>query len=224
MTEAVWLASTKPDEMLVFLQGKASDRKLRLFGCACVRRVWYRLEHYRAARHAVEIAEEFADGQRTLGELEELSELSREGELAEWVPTRTKESRALRAVGWCVLGDFHGWEHGWEGHPGIVARHAAGASGTMGSERVAQAQLLRDVFGNPFRPATVDPAWLRWNDCTVPKIAAGIYEERAFDRLPILHDALLDAGCDDEDILAHCRGAGPHVRGCWVIDLILGKE
>jgi hypothetical protein len=58
----------------------------------------------------------------------------------------------------------------------------------------------------------------------VPKIAQGIYEERAFDRLPILHDALLDAGCDNEDMLTHCRSEGPHVRGCWVVDLILGKE
>ena len=67
-------------------------------------------------------------------------------------------------------------------------------------------------------------AVLAWNDGTVRRITEGIYEERAFDRLPILHDALLDAGCDNEDILAHCRSAGPHVRGCWVIDLILGKE
>ena len=81
------------------------------------------------------------------------------------------------------------------------------------------------VFGDPRRPLPhLAAAWLRWNDGTIPKIAQGIYEERAFDRLPILHDALLDAGCDDEDLLAHCRGAGPHVRGCWVIDLILGKS
>ena len=55
-------------------------------------------------------------------------------------------------------------------------------------------------------------------------IAEGIYEERAFGRMPILHDALLAAGCDDENILAHCRGEGPHVRGCWVVDLLLGKD
>ena len=94
----------------------------------------------------------------------------------------------------------------------------------LSSEREAQAALVRDIFGNPFRPTTVPPTLLAWNDGTVPKIAQGIYEERAFDRLPILHDALLDAGCDDEDILAHCRSDGPHVRGCWVIDLILGKS
>ena len=85
--------------------------------------------------------------------------------------------------------------------------------------------LLHDVVGNPFRKVRRNyQIWLRWNDGTVPKIAQGIYEERAFDRLPILHDALLDAGCDNEDILAHCRNQGPHVRGCWVIDLILGKS
>jgi hypothetical protein len=79
-------------------------------------------------------------------------------------------------------------------------------------------------MGNPFRSSALDPAILAWNEGTVRRIATGIYEERAFDRLPILHDALLDAGCDNEDILAHCRSAGPHARGCWVIDLLLGKE
>jgi hypothetical protein len=88
-----------------------------------------------------------------------------------------------------------------------------------------QAKLVLCIIGNPFRGLhRLDPGWLRWNDGTVPKVAQHIYEERAFGRLPILADALLDAGCDDEDILAHCRGEGPHVRGCWVIDLILGKQ
>jgi hypothetical protein len=67
-------------------------------------------------------------------------------------------------------------------------------------------------------------AVLAWNDGTVRKIAEGIYAERAFDRLPILADALLDAGCDNEELIAHCRGAGPHVRGCWVVDTILRKS
>src|SRR5581483_8318470 len=91
-------------------------------------------------------------------------------------------------------------------------------------EQAAVAGLVREVFGSPVRPARLDPSRLRWHDGTIPRIAQGIYEERAFDRLPVLHDALLDAGCDDEAILAHCRGAGLHVRGCWVIDLILGKS
>jgi len=84
---------------------------------------------------------------------------------------------------------------------------------------------LRDIFGNPFRPVTVNPGWLAWNDGTVPRIAQAIYDERAFDRMTILADALEDAGCTDQDILGHCRSGGEHVRGgCWVVDLLLGKE
>jgi hypothetical protein len=90
-------------------------------------------------------------------------------------------------------------------------------------ERWVQAKLLRDIFGPlPFRSIAVDPAWRVWNDGTVVRIARASYDEQAFDRLPILADALEEAGCDDADILAHCRQHGPHIRGCWVVDLILG--
>jgi hypothetical protein len=85
--------------------------------------------------------------------------------------------------------------------------------------------LLRDVCASPFGPAPLaDPAWLAWSDGTVVKLARGIYEERAFDRMPVLADALADAGCTNESILAHCRGSGPHIRGCWPVDLLLGRE
>jgi hypothetical protein len=90
-----------------------------------------------------------------------------------------------------------------------------------GSECSEQCHLLRDIFGNPFRPVCVDSAWLA---STVLSLATGIYQERAFDRMPILADALQDAGCDNEDILNHCRQPGEHVRGCWVVDLLLGKS
>jgi hypothetical protein len=91
--------------------------------------------------------------------------------------------------------------------------------------RKEHAALLHDVFGPIlFRPATFDPLLFEWKDGTIPKLAQGIYDDRAFDRLPILADALEDAGCDNADILAHCRGPGEHVRGCWVVDLLLGKE
>ena len=86
--------------------------------------------------------------------------------------------------------------------------------------RAEQAPILRCIFGNPFRPATLDP---NWRTSTVLALAQGIYDDRAFDRLPILADALQDAGCDNEEMLAHCRGEGPHARGCWVVDLVLGK-
>ena len=85
----------------------------------------------------------------------------------------------------------------------------------------AHCQLIRDIFGNPFRRVALDPAWLQWNGGTVRKMAEAIYDDRAFDRLPILADALEEAGCTDRAVLDHCRWAGAHVRGCWVLDRIL---
>jgi len=84
--------------------------------------------------------------------------------------------------------------------------------------------LFRDIFGNSIQATAIDPAWLTWNGRTVPQLARAIYEERTFDRMPILADALEEAGCTDSNILDHCRGPGPHVRGCWVVDLLLGKR
>ena len=82
-------------------------------------------------------------------------------------------------------------------------------------------QFLHDIFGNPFRPIVADHAWLT---PTVQSIASAIYQDRAFDRLPILADALEEAGCTNADVLLHCRQPGEHVRGCWVVDLVLGKK
>jgi hypothetical protein len=98
----------------------------------------------------------------------------------------------------------------------------------MGPERAQDHEqfivLVREVFGNPFRPCPIEPLWLAWDGGTIPKVAEAIYEERAWDRLPILGDALEEAGCTDEAILTHCREPGGHVRGCWVVDLVLGKD
>jgi hypothetical protein len=89
------------------------------------------------------------------------------------------------------------------------------------AEELAIANVVREIFGNPFRPVTIEPAW---QTATVVSIGQAMYDERAFDRMAILADALEDAGCIDAELLAHCRGPGPHVRGCWVLDLLLGKE
>jgi hypothetical protein len=91
-------------------------------------------------------------------------------------------------------------------------------------EEIAQCAILHDIFGNPFRPVALDPAWLQWDGGTVRKIAQAIYDDRAFDRLPVLADALEEAGCADRDLLDHCRSGGEHVRGCWAVDLLLGKQ
>jgi hypothetical protein len=93
----------------------------------------------------------------------------------------------------------------------------------IGPEEEKQCRMrLHELFGPlPFRPVSPSPAWLT---PTVKQLATGIYEERAFERLPLVADALEEAGCANADILTHCRGPGPHVRGCWVVDLLLGKE
>jgi hypothetical protein len=115
-----------------------------------------------------------------------------------------EELASASSVSWCDPGDL-----AW--------------SAAIDGEEMAQAHLLRDIIGNPFKPVTINLCWLAWNDCTVVKLAQGIYDDRAFDRLHILADALEDAGCTNSDIVCHCRHPGPHVRGCWVVDLLLGK-
>jgi hypothetical protein len=82
---------------------------------------------------------------------------------------------------------------------------------------------MRCLFGNPFRRVTIDPTWTLFHDGTLGKLAQAIYDSGAFDRLPEFADILEQAGCHDAEILDHCRGPGPHVRGCWVVDLLLGK-
>jgi hypothetical protein len=105
--------------------------------------------------------------------------------------------------------------------PSVVAVAEAAMSEARRQEAVAQAALLRDVIGNPFRPPAIDPAWLTSD---VVALAGSIFDERDFAAMPILADALRDAGCEDEDLLAHCRCEGPHIRGCWVLDLVLGRK
>jgi hypothetical protein len=97
-----------------------------------------------------------------------------------------------------------------------------GSVGRIGeAERQSQGPLLRDIVGNPFATVAVDRRWLT---ASVRALARDIYGERAFHLVPVLGDALDDAGCENESVLRHCRGGGPHVLGCWVVDLLLGKK
>jgi hypothetical protein len=296
MTEAEWLTSTDPQAMLHYLQiapigvgGRrrgteeggpvlVSDRKLRLFACACCRSVWDGAECQRCnsadrkslampgvsrclschgtglvggitdprSRRAVEVAERYADGEATDEELLPYWQNGEEG-------GRCWSSGPHAYAAWCCA-----WAH--------QSRYTGADRTTIhaqdcGGKPADQAALLREIVGNPFRPVP----WQRRPHLLgerVFDVAQSIYDERAFDRLPMLADALLDAGCYNAEILEHCRGrekcswcqgtrwvqyprenrgAGaaesckvctdggmssctPHVRGCWALDTILGRE
>jgi hypothetical protein len=193
MTEAEWLAATDATAMLMFVQDNATARQMRLFACGCLRAVWSHLKDWRS-QAAVELAERYAD--MTISD----------SERQEAIDDAIQAASGSRT--WAVWGAIS-----------TLQRSPLGAR-RCAPKRI-RAALLRDIFGNPFRPVAVDPSW---RTSTVVTLAEGIYADRAFDRLPILADALMDAGCDNADILAHCRGDGPHVRGCWVVDLVLGKS
>ena len=91
-------------------------------------------------------------------------------------------------------------------------------------EFATQANLVREIWGNPFRPVNIEPGWLAWKDATVAELAQAVYVQHAFDRLPVLADALEEAGCNNVALLKHCRAKGSHSRGCWAVDLLLGKK
>lgn len=235
MTEAEWNDCSDPLAMLDFLRRPASDRKLRLFACACCRRVWSLLTN-EGSRQAIRVAEDFADGRAAADALDE-AEAEAE-DVYQQINLDRGESEAGSSpetaayAAWLASSSY--WRDPHETHAYLPddAKEAASAvvdslgenPGRLPSERRHQADLLRCIVGNPFRPVELDTAWLAYSDAAVVKIATVVYEERAWDRIPILADALEDAGCANTDILEHCRGPGPHVRGCWVVDLLLGKE
>jgi hypothetical protein len=249
MTEAGWLACTDPDDLLEFLRERASDRQFRLFMCACCRRFLPLLppqpvRDRRLCEKYVTHGERFADGLVTWDEMAaafdemEFANVSHEGYLA----ALAAQQATYREVAGCRRPMLRG--RNLIAHPASTAAEysrtvmsrlqmtnpAVKGSTPTAKKRMAtiaekryQIQLLHDIFGNPFRTIVIDPNWLTWNDGTVRRVAQIIYDERAFDRMPILAAALEDAGCDNADILAHCRQSGEHVRGCWCLDLLLGK-
>jgi hypothetical protein len=237
MTEAEWLTCDDPDRMLDFLheqgaaRSRSGQRRFRLFACSCCRCVWHLVGA--VAREAIEAAEGYADG--TIKNKQRKESETRVQEVYQSVsfPDRPDELE-IATTGLAVWAVQSPHVHQIAS---LTARQACRVmeleqsggrlvppgEATQNGRR-HQAALLRDLFGPfPLRPVDIDPAWLMWHQRTIPKIAQGIYDDRTFDRLPVLADALEDAGCDQVELLAHLRGPGPHVRGCWVIDLLLGK-
>jgi hypothetical protein len=240
MDEGGWLVCDEPQTMLEFLRGKARGRKLRLFAGACCRRIWHLLAEG-PGRRVVEMAERFADGRTTH---EELLSAARAAARVVWEMadsdfdnTVTLAScSATSAACHTAVGQAIGLEMAASG-AAYACVHASdecmpAREDTRRKEGQHQAELLRDIFGPLlFRPVAVSPAWLAWNEGTVVRLAQVAYQERHLPagtldnaRLAVLADALEEAGCTDAEILGHLRGAGPHVRGCWVVDCLLGKE
>jgi hypothetical protein len=191
-----------------------SDRKLRLFACACCRRLWPVLEE--RARRVVVGVEQYADGRLNELDLVNLSGAAQDIAL----PARPEHSAAeavVQAASRIATAHLTAAQNS-------AALTATAAAAVRRGEKKAQRDLLRDLFGNPFRPTKVQPAWGEWNGGTLVQMAQVIYDEHRFGDLPILADALEEAGCADRAILAHCRSGGEHARGCWVVDQLLGKE
>jgi len=213
MTEREWLGQLSLMPKLQYLKGSASDRKLRLFACACCRRAWDRLSDQRS-RSAVEAAEQFADGAIDSNNLAVAHQAAR---------AAVAEARGQFDESWqnLLAASDVTFPRAFDAAFSAPVGAASRPDRDYLAEVRAQDALLIDVFGNRFRPVAFE---LHWRSSDVVNLARGIYEDRAFERLPILADALMDAGCENEHVIAHCRNDGPHVRGCWVVDLSIGKD
>jgi hypothetical protein len=205
MTEADWLTGDDPTPMLISVRKHASGRKLRLFACGCCRQN-HAFMALVGADAIVEAAEQWADGKAARGKLAGAFETL---DLSPASPEFDR-SRSAMELGFCSEDAYL-----------AVTYTVAWATDEEPVTDQRLAHQLRDIFGNPFRPVTFPVSWR--TDTTVT-IARQMYESRNFSAMPILADALQDAGCDDEHILTHCRDTSlTHVRGCWVVDLVLGK-
>ena len=234
MNEEMWLACTDPRQMLEAVQGggKASDRQFRLFAVACFRRVWHMLAD-RRSRDAVEVLERLADGGVPRAEVEHALRGARTAQFVAktYAGDRLSVARGLSAG--YVHRAFIAPPSATAGEARYYATHAAvvaaGPAAHAAAERAEEGhcRLLRDIFGGLRRsPPPVPPRVLAWDG----GLAQAAYEHRELPagtldptRLAVLADALEEAGCDQADLLAHLRGPGSHVRGCWAVDLILGK-
>jgi hypothetical protein len=225
MTEAEWLQSDDHFQMTYFVAERMSLRKLRLAEVAVCRRVEHHLVDDRS-RRALEVSEAYADGlvsDEMLAEARSHAEAAYQSQLPHNYSARDVQVTAALYV-CCSVGtesDMRMQVDMIDIVLGAPKPPPDSIPPELRAASVAEAELVRDVFGNPFRPVIFSPSW---RTDTALTLARQMYEARDFSAMPILADALQDAGCDSEDILNHCRGPGPHVRGCWVVDLVLDKQ
>jgi hypothetical protein len=231
MTEQEWLEGTDPLAMLAELGTRARPRKVRLAACACVRRFWALLR-YPGPRRALELAERFADDRATT---EEREQMRLQAEQWAWDAPQFDQP-TYRAVSATLLEDagealrrtielirtqavheaLH--ESPWGRGEQRLQQEAEAA------ELRALGQVMHEQWGNPFQPVAREAAWTSWGDGAARRIAEAIAEREAYEELPFLADALVDAGCTAEALISHLRAAGPHRRGCWALDLVLGCD
>lgn len=238
MTESEWLTGNDPVALMCGLQGfNISYRKQQLFNCAVARAVCHTWPDPVCEKH-IELVErqldqhpvEEAECDRVKDEVGELARtsniLAQEAfeESGQWTPSALAQLR--RSIGITTtdmaLGSMEWWF--WVSdleYTSTLSAFDAGWVSMLIDNYRACLPLLRCIVGNPFRPVTFADSW---RSETAVALATGIYTERAFDRLPILADALEEAGCDHPDVLAHCRNPGIHARGCWVVDGVLGNR
>lgn len=216
MTADEWDRCPRSDWMLLPLHewllanptlARPFDRKLRLYAVACCRQRWNLFE-VDLCQRAVDAAERLADGRADKLELASIHDAIMA------IPTPNDQSHSIEnmALKLISVNGIH--------CASAAAMNLGVATGWDHFETVVQgqAQLLRCVVGKPFRHVAFDPLW---RTPAVVEIAGSLYADRAFDRMPILADALEDAACDHPGVLGHCRNSGPHVRGCWVVDELL---
>jgi len=249
MTENQWLRCTDPSDMLQFVWTQQqsgikswigclfrgnwrktkpiSNRKVQYVLRACCRRYSQFFADERD-KNALQMADMFVEGLVSEQELREASRGCSDGarymaeaclnpELSSGPPDNFSTSHPAIAVTQFIYSicDSAVPERSLSQHSSLEWQSIRAA------EQAAIANLIREVIGNLFHPVAIDPRWLT---STVVDLARAIYDEKAFDRMPILADALMDAGCDSEEIIAHCRRSGEHVRGCWVVDLLTGRK
>ncbi len=226
MTEDEWFACADPELVLRQVEEQTSERKLRLMACAFCRRIWHLLPDD-ISRGTIELCECVVDG---LADDQPLwarggfhdpdGGMSYPGDTVEF-----EGYVAARFLANCMelIFDPHSAPEIAAGGACRHARRASRLSGILETEEsLRQCVIIRDIVGNPFRPPVFEPIW---RSETVAQLADQIYLARDFSAMPILADALQDAGCDNDDILNHCRDEKQvHVRGCWVVDLVLGKS
>jgi hypothetical protein len=223
MTEAEWLAWVEPVSMMDILLHNTNERKLRLFAVACCRHIWELLPDERS-RHAVELAERFADGQ---ADQALLAQAVRAAPMPEW-PGGGPDIFNWRLVTRGCAADMtdprtYVWLTAEANLPDLTPVVAARSWVNDGARFVPPpilTAILRCLFCNPLQPVFPGP----WVTPAAVTIAQDIYDRRDFSALPLLADLLEEAGCPEQSVLDHCRQPGPHARGCWVVDLVLGKE